>query len=111
LTTTVQAEERERPAISGRAKAKRTVTALPETLLEQASMKTKQYFLCAVRDIDREFGEGYAKAHPELLAAVLEVAAADYRTAIRIKSFEEQIEYSVQVFEMAVDRVINAQRV
>ena len=89
----------------------RTVTALPEALLEQASMKTKQYFLCAVRDIDREFGEGYAKAHPELLAAVLEVAAADYRTAIQIKSFEEQIEYSVQVFEMAVDRVINAQRV
>ena len=42
MTTTVQAEERERRAISGRAKAKRTVTALPETLLEQASMKTKQ---------------------------------------------------------------------
>jgi hypothetical protein len=74
-------------------------------------MTTKQHFLCAVRDIDREFGEGYAKAHPELLAAVLEVAATDYRTAIQIKSFEEQIEYSVQVFEMAVDRVINAQRV
>jgi hypothetical protein len=47
-------------------------------------MTTKQYFLCAVRDIDCEFGEGYAKAHPELLAAVLEVAAADYALQFKL---------------------------
>ena len=40
-----------------------------ETLMRQASATADEYLFKAVDGIDGLFGEGFAKAHPELIAA------------------------------------------
>ena len=38
--------------------------------------------LNAIADIDERLGKGYAKQHPELIAAYMHTAAIDFATAI-----------------------------
>ena len=45
-------------------------------LIEQAVRTSDLYFLYGVEHIDGQFGEGYAKSHPELLAAYMSSCAA-----------------------------------
>jgi hypothetical protein len=53
------------------------VEAGNNTLLRQAPMTAKTYMECAVIDIDRVFGKGYAAKHPELVGAYMQTAAID----------------------------------
>lgn len=54
----------------------------PENLMKQAGMTVHVYLMDAVRSIDGQFGDGYAAAHPELVAAFIQACAIDYATAI-----------------------------
>jgi hypothetical protein len=49
-----------------------------QLLFQQAPRTAHEYMQHGVRDIDATFGEGYAEAHPELLAAYMQTAALDY---------------------------------
>jgi hypothetical protein len=61
------------------------ITADWYTLLRQASGTAGMYLTDAIREIDTAFDSGYAKAHPQLVAAFMQVAAADFHsTAIGI---------------------------
>lgn len=51
-------------------------------LMRQASDTAETYFNKAVRIIDEKFGEGYAKAHPELIVGYMDTAAQDYNTGM-----------------------------
>lgn len=49
--------------------------------MNQAPDTIDFYFNKAIKKIDTEFGEGYAKAHPELVAAYIQACVADYKAA------------------------------
>jgi hypothetical protein len=51
-------------------------------LAKQAPQATYEYLRCGIRDIDDLLDEGYAKDHPELLAAYMKTAAMDLFTAV-----------------------------
>jgi hypothetical protein len=68
------------------------IQANSDTLLRQASMTAMEYFDKAVIHIDDSFGKGYAKEHPELIAAFMQVAASDFNAANSAKSLAEAIE-------------------
>jgi len=61
------------------------------TLLRQAHMTAHDYMLHAVADIDERLGKGYAKEHPELIAAYMWTAAADFGRASIAKELGEAI--------------------
>ncbi|WP_157669304.1 hypothetical protein [Chitinibacter sp. GC72] len=52
-----------------------------EQAMKQATETAHYYLVSAVRMIDCEFGEGYAKNNPAVLAAFIQVCAQDYHTA------------------------------
>jgi hypothetical protein len=58
------------------------------TLLRQAPMTADVYMKCAVHDINELFGLGYARAHPELVAAYMQTAAMDMGAAVIARAIE-----------------------
>ena len=56
------------------------------TLMRQAHQTACRYMIEATDAIDASFGEGYAKEHPDLIAAFMKTAAADFHTAILAKA-------------------------
>ncbi len=69
-----------------REKAADLITADGMTIMRQASATAREYLKEAVEDIDQIFGEGYAKAHPELIAALINTAASDSNSVTLAKS-------------------------
>jgi hypothetical protein len=65
-----------------------TITASFLELLDQSQMTASDYLAGAHGKIDERFGEGYAAKHPQLVAAYMEVAAADFRTSVTLKILE-----------------------
>ena len=63
-----------------------------DTLLKQASDTAQAYMIRAKYDINEQFGEGYAKDHPELVAAYMKVAAMDFQTMAKVKIAEGDID-------------------
>ena len=57
------------------------ITASAETLIQQASMTANEYFKQAIRDIDEEFGEGYAQKNPNLIGQYMLTSSNDYLSA------------------------------
>lgn len=55
-------------------------------LLRQAPLTADQYMRHAAHLIDEQFGEGYAKKHPELVAAFMRVCAADFNSTTLAKA-------------------------
>ena len=66
-----------------------TITASASELLHQAKGTAGDYLDAAVRHIDETFGDGYAKKHPELVAAWMKVASEDFVTSITLKISEQ----------------------
>jgi len=64
------------------------ITAGTETLFRQAPMTAHDYMMKAIDDIDELLGKGYAKQHPELIAAYMQTAAIDFGTAIIARANE-----------------------
>jgi hypothetical protein len=54
-------------------------------LLNQATDTATTYFSRAIKVIDSEFGEGYSAKNPDLVAAFMKTACADYNTAATAK--------------------------
>jgi hypothetical protein len=52
----------------------------PDNAMRQASMTASQYMIEAIESIDRNFGKGYAKAHPELVGAFINACAKDFHS-------------------------------
>ncbi len=53
------------------------------TLFQQAMMTAQDFMSRAVRDIDKEFGLGYAKKNPALVAEYMRACGQDWSTAMR----------------------------
>jgi hypothetical protein len=68
------------------------IKADPGTLMRQASMTAHDYLIAAVENIDKMFGKGYAKEHPELTGAFIQAASLDFVGASLAKSIGEAIE-------------------
>lgn len=58
---------------------------------DSSKLAAGNYLSAAIRDIDAEFGEGYARAHPELVAAFMQTAVMDYSSGIASESLHEAI--------------------
>jgi uncharacterized protein YjgD (DUF1641 family) len=86
--------------------------ANPTTLMNQASMTAETYLTKAVEVIDRAFEKGYAAAHPQLIAAFMQVAAADFATATIAKAImyagEQLAESEMDTLAEAVNGVADA---
>jgi hypothetical protein len=59
----------------------RRVLADSTTLMRQAWMTAEDYLAHAIEGIDKYLGDGYAKRHPELIAAFMQTAASDFNAA------------------------------
>jgi len=68
------------------------IQANADTLLRQASMTADGYLSAAIESIDKAFEKGFAKKHPELVAAYMKVAASDFNHATLAKAQAEAIE-------------------
>jgi hypothetical protein len=68
-----------------------SIEASFDTLMRQASMTATDYMTAACRAIDGQFGQGYAKANPALVASFMQVAASDFNTACTAKVFGASI--------------------
>ncbi|MDB9486392.1 hypothetical protein PN492_07500 [Dolichospermum circinale CS-537/01] len=66
-------------------------------------MTAIQYFNEAVSHIDGCFGDGYAKKHPELIAAFMQVAASDMNYASLAKAQSECVEYLAEKLESSIE--------
>jgi len=69
-----------------------TTSASYTILMRQAQMTAHTYMLSAISDIDERLGEGYAKAHPELIGAYMLTAAIDMGAATIVKEIGEAID-------------------
>ena len=58
------------------------ITADADMLLRQASMTAHDYLWDAVDLIDKQFGDGFAKKNPALVAEMVRAQSADFNTAI-----------------------------
>jgi hypothetical protein len=63
----------------------------PTALMLQARDTAETYFNQSIRIIDSKFGEGYAKAHPELISDFMQTVAADFHTAILNQKLDDLI--------------------
>lgn len=68
------------------------ITADVVELMRQAPLTARNYMKHGAEDIDAMFGDGYAEAPPELLAAYMQTAAIDLMTAMVAKEIGEAIE-------------------
>ena len=59
------------------------------TLMRQAPDTASLYLTSAIKSIDRQFGEGYAKKNPALVAGFMEVCASDLRTSVILMAAEK----------------------
>ncbi|WMJ09363.1 hypothetical protein [Nitrosomonas sp. sh817] len=63
----------------------------PTDLMLQARDTAETYLNQSIRIIDSKFGEGYAKAHPELIAGFMKTAASDFHTMILNQKLDDLI--------------------
>ena len=68
------------------------ITASYETLMRQAPMTADVYLDAAVHSLDRQFGEGYAQTHPELVAGYMKTCAMDFGTSVLVVAIQEAVE-------------------
>lgn len=79
------------------------ITASYEDLMRQACETAEKYMRYGRRSIDEEFGDGFAQAHPSLVAAFMQTAAADYAAAVSLKGAQERSTDLCTTISMAAD--------
>lgn len=75
----------------------RRITASPEEIMRQASMTAADSFRAAIETIDNEFGDGYAKKHPELIGSLVHAASSDLQTTSLVQAIQYEMEKLVSV--------------
>lgn len=71
-------------------------------LLEQAALSAATWMAKAVRLIDEEFGEGYARAHPELVGAFINAASRDYAANWVAGYLGDRLDYLADTLDGAI---------
>lgn len=71
---------------------RKTVELDAKALMDQATYTSQHYLYRAVRDIDVEFGVGYAKANPMLVSAYMQTCARDFQAMTLLKALENLAE-------------------
>jgi hypothetical protein len=67
----------------------------------------KTFLAVIVRDIDEQFGEGYAKEHPELVIAMLKVSTYTESPVGRIlQKVDNLLEMAVDTANQAVEQLL-----
>jgi hypothetical protein len=61
------------------------ITASFDTLFSQSKDTAEEYLRKAISSIDERLGDGYAKDHPELIAAFMKTASADFTASSHAK--------------------------
>jgi hypothetical protein len=59
------------------------------TLMRQAQMTAHTYMAQAIRDIDEILGKGYAKNHPDLIAAYMQTSALDLGASVVARAIQQ----------------------
>ena len=59
------------------------------TLMDQAPDTAQTYLVKAIRYIDRQFGDGYAKKNPALVGEFMRVSAMDLHSSFILLSVEK----------------------
>lgn len=67
-----------------------------QTLMIQAMETAETYLDHAIIDIDKRLGQGYAKAHPELVAAYMQTAAIDFATTFGMQGVASALDRIAQ---------------
>lgn len=57
-----------------------------EDAMRQATMTAHEYLIKAITSVDDLLGPGYAKAHPELVGALVQAAATDFDSWARLEA-------------------------
>ena len=65
------------------------ITASYETLMNQAPSTVELYMLEGANIIEKQFGQGYAFKHPELLSAFIIACSNDFATACITKAIQQ----------------------
>ncbi|KPV95155.1 hypothetical protein AN214_02807 [Pseudoalteromonas sp. P1-9] len=68
------------------------ISASLETLFKQGSIAASEYMSDAIIEIDKQFGDGFAKKNPALVAAFMQAAISDCGTNVQAKVIGEAIE-------------------
>ena len=76
------------PSASGENLQDQSIEKGNATLMRQACMTAHEYLRSAVDHIDDVLGPGYAKNHPELIAAFMQTAAIDLSAAVIARAVE-----------------------
>ena len=64
----------------------------PENAMRQAALTADVYMMEAHKAIDALFEKGYAKTHPGLVAAFMNVAASDFSESMKNNRHEERMQ-------------------
>lgn len=75
------------------------ITASFHTLMEQGPMTASLYMGKAVEEIDKEFGDGYAKKHPELVGQFMQTAAIDEGSTVIAQQVTSAIDHLWRAIE------------
>ena len=63
-------------------------TESPAILMERSPMIVGRFLKRAVQNIDREFGAGYAKEHPELVGDFVQASVAELNARAATQNFQ-----------------------
>ncbi|MGF2653769.1 hypothetical protein ACQUWL_14655 [Serratia marcescens] len=77
-----------------------------ERLLEQAADTAGSWMWRAVEEIDRQFGKGYAKNHPELVAGFMQTAGID-EVAMHLRGIVKSLQRLEGELEVLSERLTN----
>jgi hypothetical protein len=72
----------------------------PEAVMRQAWMTSDEYFTNAIECIDKQFGDGYAKQHPELVGAFMHSAVPVATLSQRLLAIEVKLDLIMSRLEM-----------
>lgn len=75
-----------------------------EVLMKQAAMTAHDYMIDAVAAIDKKFGEGYARAHPELIAAYMQTAALDFMATFGLQGIQQALGSGLEDITITLNR-------
>jgi hypothetical protein len=62
--------------------SKHDISADYDTLLRQSKMTAEDYFIRAISEIDKQFGDGYAESNPDLVIAFMRSSSNDFNYAM-----------------------------
>ncbi len=76
----------------------------PESMMRQAPHTIEFYLGEAIESIDKCFGEGYAKKHPELVGSFIQACTVDFDAAI-IGSHIEHISNALSDINSTIEQM------